>query len=136
VTLHAPLTAETRFLIRDQTIRTMKPSAFIINTARGGLIEDRDLLAALKDKRLAGAGLDVFMSESDPSYHAVTQELVSLPNVVASPHSGASTREGLARTNKVAAECVVAVLNGTHPPAQCVVADGRNIARSFHERST
>jgi D-3-phosphoglycerate dehydrogenase / 2-oxoglutarate reductase len=136
VTLHAPLTSDTRFLIREQTIRTMKPTAFVINTARGGLIEDRDLLVALKERRLAGAGLDVFMSESDPSYRAVTQELVSLPNVVAAPHAGASTLEGLARTNAVAAECVVAVLNGATPQAQCVVADGRNIARSSHERST
>lgn len=125
LTLHAPLTPETRFLIREQTIRTMKSTGFIINTARGGLIEDRDLLAALKEKKLAGAGLDVFMSESDPTYQDVTRELVSLPNVVAQPHSGASTREGLDRTNRVAAECVVAVLNGEDPPEQCVVADGR-----------
>ncbi len=125
LTLHAPLTPETRFLVREQTIRTMKPTAFVINTGRGGLVEDRDLLAALKDKRLAGAGLDVFMSESDPTYQDVTRELVSLPNVVAQPHSGASTREGLDRTNRVAAECVVAVLNGEDPPEQCVVADGR-----------
>lgn len=125
LTLHAPLTPETRFLVREQTIRTMKPTAFVINTGRGGLVEDRDLLAALKEKRLAGAGLDVFMSESDPTYQDVTRELVSLPNVVAQPHSGASTREGLDRTNRVAAECVVAVLNGQDPPEQCVVADGR-----------
>jgi D-3-phosphoglycerate dehydrogenase len=125
LTLHAPLTPDTRFLVREETIRTMKPSTFVINTARGGLVEDRDLLAALKEKRLAGAGLDVFMSESDPSYADVTRELVTLPNVVAAPHAGASTREGLDRTNRVAAECVVAVLNGADPPVQCVVADGR-----------
>jgi D-3-phosphoglycerate dehydrogenase len=129
LTLHAPLTPETRFLVREQTIRAMKPTAFVINTARGGLVEDRDLLAALKDKRLAGAGLDVFMSESDASYQDVTRELVSLPNVVAAPHAGASTREGLDRTNRVAAECVVAVLNGDDPPVQCVVADGRKATR-------
>jgi D-3-phosphoglycerate dehydrogenase len=126
VTLHAPLTPDTRFLIREETIQSMKPGAFVINTARGGLVEDRDLLSALKSKQLAGAGLDVFVSESDPSYQSVTQELVSLPNVVALPHAGASTREGLDRTNRVAAECVVAVLNGMDPPLQCVVADGRH----------
>lgn len=125
LTLHAPLTPATRFLIREETIQSMQPSAFVINTARGGLVDDRDLLAALKSKKLAGAGLDVFVSESDPSYRSVTQELVSLPNVVAAPHAGASTREGLDRTNRVAAECVVAVLDGTSPPPQCVVADGR-----------
>lgn len=125
VTLHAPLTPQTRFMIREETIRLMKPTAFVINTARGGLIEDRDLLLALEHKQLAGAGLDVFMSESDLSYHDVTHELASLPNVIAQPHSGASTREGLDRTNMVAARCVVAVFNGMDPPAECVVADGR-----------
>lgn len=125
VTLHAPLTPQTRFMIRDETIRQMKPGAFVINTARGGLIEDRDLLAALNEQRLAGAGLDVFVSESDASYAEVTRELASLPNVVAQPHSGASTREGLNRTNRAAAECVVAVLDGMQPASQCVVADGR-----------
>lgn len=125
VTLHAPLTPQTRFLIRKETMRLMKPTAFIVNTARGGLVEDRDLLHALENNQLAGAGLDVFMSESDPSYQHVTQELASRPNVIAQPHSGASTREGLDRTNMIAARCVVAVLNGMDPPSECVVADGR-----------
>jgi D-3-phosphoglycerate dehydrogenase len=103
----------------------MKATAFVINTARGGLIEDGHLLHALENQRLAGAGLDVFVSESDPSYQAVTQELASMPNVIAQPHSGASTREGLDRTNMIAAQCVVAVLNGMDPPSECVIADGR-----------
>src|SRR5258708_40321297 len=103
----------------------MKPTAFVINTARGGLIEDRDLLAALTGQRLAGAGLDVFVSESDATYNDVTRQLIALPNVIALPHAGASTREGLNRTNMVAAPCVVAVLNGTPVPPECVVADGR-----------
>src|SRR5579859_1501198 len=76
LTLHAPLTPDTRFLIRKERIAQMKPTAFVINTARGGLVEDRDLLAALISKRLAGAGLDVFVSESDPSYKDVTRQLV------------------------------------------------------------
>lgn len=125
VTLHAPLTPQTRYLIRKETIRLMKPTAFVINTARGGLIEDRDLLHALENKELAGAGLDVFVSESDASYQHVTQELASMLNVIAQPHSGASTREGLDRTNMIAASCVVAVLSGMDPPSECIVADGR-----------
>ncbi|MDP9014031.1 MAG: phosphoglycerate dehydrogenase [Pseudomonadota bacterium] len=125
LTLHAPLTPDTRFLIRHERLAQMKPTAFVINTARGGLVEDRDLLTALTNKRLAGAGLDVFMSESDATYKDVTRQLVALPNVIAQPHSGASTREGLDRTNMVAAQCVVAVLNGTPVPPECVVADGR-----------
>ncbi len=127
LTLHAPLTSDTRFLVREETLRRMKPTAFVINTARGGLIEDRHLLSALKEKRIAGAGLDVFMSESNPAYDDVTKELLALPNVIALPHVGASTREGLDRTNLVAAQCVVAVLHGLTPPAHCVVADGRRL---------
>jgi D-3-phosphoglycerate dehydrogenase / 2-oxoglutarate reductase len=125
LTLHAPLTAQTRHMIRAETLAKMKPTAVLINTARGGLVEDRDLLAALKAKTIAGAGLDVFMSESDPSYQDVTRELVALPNVIGLPHVGASTREGLARTNMVAAQCVVAALEGAPLPDGCVIADGR-----------
>jgi D-3-phosphoglycerate dehydrogenase len=135
VTLHAPLTSQTRYLIRTETIRLMKPTAFVINTARGGLIEDRDLLHAIENKQLAGAGLDVFLSESDPSYQQVTQELASLLNVIAQPHSGASTREGLDRTNMIAARCVVAVLQGMDPPSECIVADGRHVRTSGTEAS-
>jgi D-3-phosphoglycerate dehydrogenase len=75
--------------------------------------------------RLQGAGLDVFVSESDASYASVTQALVARTDVVATPHAAASTREGLERTNRIAAECVVAVLAGRTPPVGCVVADGR-----------
>lgn len=125
VSLHAPLTPQTRFLIDAAALAKMKPDAILINTARGGLVDDRALFDALRDGRIAGAGLDVFMSESDPEYRAVTEALIALPNVIATPHAGASTREGLARTNMVAAMCALAVLNGEDPPAQCVVADGR-----------
>jgi D-3-phosphoglycerate dehydrogenase len=131
LTLHAPLNADTRFLIREETIRLMKPTAYLINTARGGLVEDRDLLGALQEKRLAGAALDVFMSESDSSYEPVTRQLIDTANVVALPHAGASTREGLDRTNLVASKCVVAVLDGDIPPAGCVVADGRRSRPAF-----
>ncbi len=125
VTLHAPLTPQTRFMIDAAAMAAMKPGAFLINTARGGLVEDAHLLDALKAGRLAGAGLDVYVSESDPSYKPVSQALLSLPNVVGTPHSGASSREGLDRTNMVAARAVVAVLDGDDPPPECVVADGR-----------
>jgi len=128
VSLHAPLSATTRNLINKDTLALMKPTAVLINTARGGLVEDRDLLAALKGGTIAGAGLDVFLSETDPGYRSVSDELVALPNVVASPHSAASSVEGLARTNMVAAQCVIAVLNGGDPPSGCVVADGRGRA--------
>lgn len=128
VTLHAPLTPETRMLIDTKALARMKPTAVLVNTARGGLVDDAALLNALKAGKIAGAGLDVYLSESDPSYMDVTNELIALPNVIATPHSGASTREGLIRTNRIAAQCVVAVLAGEDPPVACVIADGRHRA--------
>jgi len=125
VTLHAPLTPETRLLIDADALAAMKPGAILINTARGGLVDDAALLEALKSGRLGGAGLDTFMSESDPALKPVTDALLALPNVVGTPHAAASSREGLDRTNRVAAESVVAVLEGRDPAPGCVVADGR-----------
>jgi D-3-phosphoglycerate dehydrogenase len=125
VSLHAPLTPQTRFLIDARTIAGMKPTAILINTARGGLVEDAHLLDALRAGRLAGAGLDVYVSESDPSYKPISQALLDLPNVIGTPHAAASSREGLDRTNMVAARSIVAVLDGDDPAPECVVADGR-----------
>lgn len=119
------MTPETRFLINAETLARMKPTAYLINTARGGLVDDQALLEALRNGTIAGAGLDTFMSESDPDYRPVSEALLALPNVVATPHAAASSREGLDRTNRVAAMNVVAVLDGETPPAACVVADGR-----------
>lgn len=121
VSLHAPLTPATKHLVDATGLARMKRSAFLINTARGGLVDDRALLEALNEGRIAGAGLDVFESESDPGLAWVTNELVRLPNVIATPHSGASTHEGLQRTNLVAANCVVSVLGGEVPPPGCQV---------------
>jgi D-3-phosphoglycerate dehydrogenase len=128
VTLHAPLTPATRHMINAESLAAMRSGAIVINTARGGLVSDLDLLAALQSGQLGGAGLDVFESETDPTLQPVTDALIALPNVVAAPHAGASTREGLERTNMIAARCVVDVLEGRDPPAACVVADGRRSA--------
>lgn len=125
LTVHAPLTPATRFMIGREALARMKPSAFLINTARGGLVDDEALLEALREGRVAGAGLDVYLSESDPALKPVTEALIALPNVIATPHSGASSQEGLDRTNMVAARSVVAVLDGGDPAPECVVADGR-----------
>lgn len=88
VTLHTPVTAATRNLINAETIAKMKDGAFLINAARGELIDEEALLAALKSGKLAGAAMDVFVNEPEPN-----QKLISLPNVVATPHLGASTVE-------------------------------------------
>jgi D-3-phosphoglycerate dehydrogenase / 2-oxoglutarate reductase len=125
VTIHAPLTPATRFVIDSNALSKMKSTAFLINGARGGLVDDEALLEALRKGAIAGAGLDVFLSESDPTKKPVTDALLRLPNVVATPHAAASSRDGLNRTNMVAARCVVAVLDGADPAPECVVADGR-----------
>lgn len=125
VSLHCPLNDQTRYLIDARTLGLMKPTAILINTGRGHLVQDADLLAALKAGRLAGAGLDVFCSENDPAFADITAQLVALPTVVATPHAGASSHEGLARTNLIASQSVVAVLDGGDPAPECVVADGR-----------
>lgn len=130
VSLHVPLSPSTSRLIDARALARMKPSAILINTSRGGVVDDAALLKALRAGELAGAGLDVFSSESNEEDQAVTNALIAMPHVVATPHSGASTREGLVRTNRIAAECIVAVLDGRTPPAGCVVADGRPLTRA------
>lgn len=125
VSIHAPLTPATRHLIGKAELALMRPGAILINTARGGLVDDQALLAALERGQIAGAGLDVFEGESDPALKPVAQALISLPQVVATPHSAASTREGLRRTNAIAARVVLALLDGVPPLADCVIADGR-----------
>jgi D-3-phosphoglycerate dehydrogenase len=125
VTLHAPLNDQTRYMIGAEALARMKPDAILVNAARGGLVDDRALLAALERGDLFAAALDTFVSEGDPSFQPVTDALLRRPDVVATPHAGASSREGLIRTNRVAAESVVAVLTGGKIAPGCVVADGR-----------
>ena len=88
VTLHAPLTRATRHLIGAPQLARMKPTARLVNCARGGLVDEAALLAALEEKRLAGAALDVFESEPPAG-----SPLIGRPDVVATPHLGASTLE-------------------------------------------
>lgn len=125
VTLHAPLDASTRRMINKQTLALMKPDAILVNTARGGLVDEQDLHDALVAGRLAGAGLDVFEAEKDPAASRVAQALVGLEQVVATPHTAAATHGGLARTNLIAAETVAALLRGGAVPADRLIVDGR-----------
>ena len=88
VSLHCPATAETRHLMDENRLGRMKPGAYLINTARGDVVDEAALVAALRSGRLAGAGLDVF--EREPQ---VSPELLAMENVVLLPHLGSATRE-------------------------------------------
>lgn len=96
VSLHAHLTPETKHLIGSKELKTMKNSAILINTARGGLVDSRALYRALKSGTIAGAGLDVFEKEPPGK-----NRIVRLPNVVCTPHAGAHTIEGEERKAKM-----------------------------------
>src|SRR5260370_28045649 len=82
-TLHVPLQPETRLLMNRRKLALMKPTAFVINTARGGLVNEADLVDALRSKRIAGAGIDVFEPEPPANNHA----LFALHNVLLTPHA-------------------------------------------------
>jgi glyoxylate reductase len=110
LSLHAPLTPQTRHVISAEVLRRMRPGAFLINTARGALVDEAALVDALRDGHLAGAGLDVY--EREP---ALAPGLLDLPNVVLLPHVGSATRETRTRMAMLAARNAHAVLTG-HPP--------------------
>lgn len=121
ISLHLPLTPQTRHMINASSLAGTKAGAIIINTARGGLIDEMALADALDAGHIAGAGLDVFEGEADPDQRASISRLLAAPNVIASAHAAGSSREGLERTNAIAAQCVIDVLNGILPPQQCLV---------------
>jgi D-3-phosphoglycerate dehydrogenase len=119
VTLHVPLNDETRGLINRDTLAHMKPTAFIVNTARGGLIVEEDLLAALKSGQIAGAGLDVFAQEPTPPHNP----LLSLPNVLASPHMAGVDTQSVEDMAVESARNIVDLYQGRWPEAAIVNAD-------------
>ncbi|GLI23841.1 D-3-phosphoglycerate dehydrogenase [Xanthobacter flavus] len=125
ISIHAPLTSETRHMIGADALAAMKPHALVINTSRGGLVDDRALLAALEAGRIGGAGLDVFEAEADAAMLPVAAALAARPDVVATAHASGSSAEALARGNLISAQCVVAALDGTDFPPGCLIADGR-----------
>ncbi len=110
ISLHAPLTDQTRHLIGDAQLGIMKAGAILINTARGPLIDEAALLRALREKRIRAAGLDVF--ENEPS---VSSELMKLTNVVLLPHIGSGTEETRTRMAVMAADNLIAMVEGRAP---------------------
>ena len=111
VSLHVPLTPETRHLIGRRELSLMKPTAYLVNVARGPVVDEQALLDALKGWRLAGAGLDVY--EHEP---AVTPGFTDLENVVLLPHVGSATVETRIKMASLAAENLRLGLTGGTPP--------------------
>ena len=114
VSLHPQLSPDTRHLMSDAQFALMKPTAFVINTARGPVIDEAALVRALKAKQIAGAGLDVY--EHEPQ---VSPDLVAMPNVVLTPHLGSAVlelREGMAH---VVVDNTIALIEGK-PPVSCL----------------
>jgi phosphoglycerate dehydrogenase-like enzyme len=112
VSLHVPLRATTRHLIGAEQLAMMKPTAVLINTARGSVVDEQALIAALQDGTIAGAALDVFETEPTPA----TNPLLRLPQVLVTPHMGGLTVEGMARLSIAVATAVLGALRGERPP--------------------
>ena len=119
VTLHCPKTADTIGLFDAARIARMKPTAYLINTARGGIVVESALYDALVAKKLAGAGLDVFEVEPPPMGH----RLFDLPNVIIAPHVAGVTREALDRMGLQTARNMLSVLDGEPIRQNAVNAD-------------
>ncbi len=112
VSLHVPLTPETYHLIGEEQLRKMKPTAFLINTSRGKVVDQKALYKALKEGWIAGAGLDVFEQEPIPP----DDPLLQLNNVVLAPHAASASYETRSRMAEIVAENLIAFLNGKVPP--------------------
>jgi len=115
ISIHAPLTKETKGMFGSEQFKMMKNSAYLINTARGGLIKDNELAQALKEGEIAGAGLDVLEDENVNSHHP----LVNLENVIITPHSAFYSEQALKDLQYKAVQEVVRVLTGEKPKS-CV----------------
>lgn len=111
VSLHRPLRSDTQHTLNEESIAWLKPHAIVINTSRGGLIDESALVTALQSGKLAGAGLDVFEQEPLSPSNALTQ----LGNVVLTPHLAGSTIEALEETARQCAQGIIDVFDGRRP---------------------
>lgn len=116
VSLHAPLNETTRGLINRATLAQMKRGSFLVNTARGGLVVEKDLLEAMQSGHIAGAGLDVFEQEPTP----VTNPLLKLPNLVASPHLAGGDYQSNEDMGTESARNIIALYQGNWPTGAVV----------------
>src|SRR5438105_5217902 len=111
VSVHSPLKPETRHQIGARELGLMKKTAFLINTARGAIVDEAALIRALSRREIAGAGLDVF--EHEPK---VAAALLKMPNVVLTPHLGSGVVEVRERMANIGVDNILAILDGKMPP--------------------
>ncbi|RLF38541.1 MAG: phosphoglycerate dehydrogenase, partial [Thermoplasmata archaeon] len=111
VSIHIPHTEETHHLLNKKNLSLMKPTAYLINCARGGIVNEEDLYELLKEGKIAGAALDVF--EQEPP--SPDNKLLKLENVTLTPHLGANTKEAQIKAGTICAEQVIKALRGEEP---------------------
>src|SRR6267143_7215302 len=111
ISLHVPLFPETHHLLNDRTFALMKPTCIVINTSRGPVVDEKALVRAVRDKKIAGGGLDVFEREPE-----IEPELLEMENVVLAPHIASASHETRLKMCMMAADNLLAVLKGERPP--------------------
>lgn len=111
ISLHVPLSESTKHLLNDQSFAMMKSNCIVVNTSRGPVVDEKALVRALKQGKIAAAGLDVFEREPE-----IEPELLEMDNVVLAPHIGSASRETRLKMCNMAAENLLAALNGQRPP--------------------
>lgn len=129
ISIHAPLTEETKGMFGSEQFKIMKSSAYLINTARGGLIKDNDLAQALKEEEIAGAGLDLLEDENVNSHHP----LINLENVIITPHSAFYSEQSLKDLQYKTVQEVIRVLTGEKPKS-CVNPEVLKINKNKKEK--
>jgi glyoxylate reductase len=112
VSLHVPLTDETRHMINKETLAKMKKGSFLINTARGPIVDERNLVEALKSGHLAGVALDVFDNEPN-----IDPELLAMPNTITTPHIASATLEARNKMGEQVVDAILDTLEGEKPTA-------------------
>jgi glyoxylate reductase len=126
ISLHCPLTPETHHLVNADRLARMKPTAVLINTARGGCVDESALIQALRDGRIFGAGLDVYSREPE-----ISPGLLDCPRLVLAPHIGSATTEARTAMAQLCADAVISVLRGHRPPNLV----NNNVTPSWNRRS-
>jgi glyoxylate reductase len=110
LSLHVPLSDETRHMINKETLSKMKKGAYLINTARGGVVKEHDLIDALKSGQIGGAALDVFEDEKN-----ISQELLALPNTITTPHIASATFDARNKMGEMAVNAIIYTFSNKKP---------------------